>query len=76
MVREQAALVAQQGVLVPVKQEGGHVARKGGVVVGLRGDRVVDGRVEVPVLADHAVHEAVVVLEERVGIRRPARFVD
>ena len=62
-------------VLVPVEEEGGRVARKGGVVgSGLRGDRVVDELVKV--LADHAAHEAVVVLEERVGKRRQARFMD
>ncbi len=75
MVREQPALVGSG--LVEQWQEGGRVARKGkGGIVGLRGDRAVDERFEGPLLADHAAHEAVVVLEERVGECRAARFLD
>ena len=74
VVREQAALVAHHGGLV-LEQEGGRVARKGGVV-DLHGDRFVDEPFEVPLLADHAAHEVVTVHEEHVRVCQPARCSD
>ena len=72
VVREQTSLVAQDGGLV--EQERGRISRECGDV-GLRGDGVVDELLEVALLAYDCAHEAVVVLEEGVRERRPARFL-
>ena len=72
VVREQTAFVAQDRRLV--EQERGRVACEGGVV-GLGGDGGVDELLEVALLADDGAHETVVVLEEGVRERRPARFL-